>query len=259
MTPTVLAIVAGALATIAAVLAILFKIQAAEAKAAAATHADERDAVKEELSGLKAKVERREKEQAKRNEEMTDLRRKLDKLKKRTKQHQHGEDEVPEQIRQIEKELAKEKASAADAKGQLHQARVGVATLQSELDVFKTGENVDRQAAETTELKNSIKHLEEQARDADERAAKATEEAAAAKKSAAKHKGKNEVLDKTYLVLRGEHELKKDEARKLRAEVERLLALRVGITEDTVNVPPEVAPQPSVPEPEDASETEPEA
>ncbi len=234
MPPNTLVILAGTLAAGFAIVAALFYSQAAKAKAAAATSSAERDSVMEDLAAIKKKVQRRDKEQAKRTEEMSDLRRKLDKLKKRTKQHLHEADEVPEQITRLERELAAEKLGADNAREQLHQARVGVATLQKELEGFRSGDKTDQLAAHTAELESKIKELEGCAKKAEARAAKATEEAATAKKSAAKHKAKNEVLDKTYVVLRGEHELKKDEARNLRAEVERLLALRVGITEDPI-------------------------
>jgi len=78
---------------------------------------------------------------------------------------------------------------------------------------------------------SALDALTQRAAAAEARLAKLATDVEAARRDAAKYKGRWETLDKAYIVLRGELELKKDETRAQRVELERLRALEVVLVE----------------------------
>lgn len=231
MSPSLPGWIAFALAA-ATALFLFLRLRGAEAARAAGEAEQTRLAA--ELAETARRLEQRSAENKARGEELAELRKKHDKLKRRAGDERVEEKGAPARLRAVEAELAAEKA---DARG----ANAEIARLHGELErggaeLARAKDELAKGAAKLAELEPLADRaqLDALARRADEGAARAEKLAAeldAAKRDAAKYKGRWETLDKAYVVLRGELELKKDEHRNLRAEVERLRALEVVLVE----------------------------
>ena len=96
----------------------------------------------------------------------------------------------------------------------------------------RLGAELAREQARAAELvppsdDAELEGLRRHAADAETRRAKLETELESARHDVSKYKGRWETLDKAYVILRGELELKKDEARAQRVELERLRTLEV--------------------------------
>jgi chromosome segregation ATPase len=223
--------VAFALALAAA--AVLFQRAnaAAGAQAASATLLEERG---QELEVTQKRLEQRSAELRARGEEISELRKKHDKLKRRAGDEREEEKGAPARIRALETELEAERADSRAARdeivrlhGEAERAAAELARVTGELERARSS------LAEVTPLadRSELDALHRRAEAAEEQRGKLSAELDGARRDAAKYKGRWETLDKTYLVLRGELELKKDELRTQRAEIERLRALEVVLVE----------------------------
>ena len=231
MSPAHLGWIAFALAAAAAV--VLFtRLHASEAARAAS--AAEQARLSEELADTAKRLEQRSAETRARGEELAELRKKHDKLKRRAGEDRVEEKSAPAKLRAVEAELAAEKAEARSANDEI--ARLHAELEKSTAELARTQTELAKGAARLAELtpladRSQLDALERRAGDGEVRLAKLAAELDAARRDAAKYKGRWETLDKAYIVLRGELELKKDEHRNLRVEVERLRALEVVLVE----------------------------
>jgi predicted nucleic acid-binding Zn-ribbon protein len=222
-----------------AVAGVLFaRLRSAEAARAAA--AGELTAQSAELESTQKRLEQRGAELRARGEELSELRKKHDKLKRRAGDEREEEKGAPARIRALEADLAAERADSRAARDEIvrllaetERAGAELARVGSELEAAK------QRLAEVTPLADpgQLDALRARAQAGEERATKLTGELQTALQNSAKYKGRWETLDKTYIVLRGELELKKDELRNLRAEVERLRALEVVLVEPETRPP----------------------
>lgn len=231
MSPSAVGWIAFALAAAAAV-ALFLRLRGAEAARAAGEA--EQTRLASELADTAKRLEQRSAENKARGEELAELRKKHDKLKRRAGDERVEEKGAPARLRAAEAELAAEKADARKANeeiarlhGELERSGAELARAQAEL--AKTAARL----AELTPLADraQLDALERRAGDGEARLTKLGADLETARRDAAKYKGRWETLDKAYVVLRGELELKKDEHRSLRAEVERLRALEVVLVE----------------------------
>ena len=187
-----------------------------------------------ELESTQKRLDQRVAELRARGEELSDLRKKHDKLKRRAGDDREEEKSAPARIRALEAELAAEKGDSRAARDEivrLH-AEVERATAES----ARAAAELERASARVAELapladRSALDGLVERAQAAEAKLAKGGAELEAARRDAAKYKGRWETLDKAYIVLRGELELKKDETRAQRVELERLRALEVVLVE----------------------------
>jgi chromosome segregation ATPase len=195
------------------------------------------DAEREQLAGerdaLEKRVEHAKAEARARGEELAELRKKHDKLRKRAGETHEEEKTLPARVKALEAELAAEKADARSARdeivrlnGELERANAERARAQAELE---------RERARSAELapladRGAHEALEKRVHEAEAKLVARAAELESALRDAAKYKGRWETLDKAYVILRGELELKKDEARAQRVELERLRALEVVLT-----------------------------
>ena len=231
MSAALLGWVAFALALAAA--AVLFQraSSAASAQAASAALLAERG---QELEAAQKRLEQRVAELRARGEEISELRKKYDKLKRRAGDEREEEKGAPARIRALETELEAERADSRAARDEIVRLHAEVERASAEL-ARVTGElgRTKGALAEVTPLADraELDALQRRAEAGEAKLAKLATELESARRDAAKYKGRWETLDKTYLVLRGELELKKDELRTQRAEVERLRALEVVLVE----------------------------
>jgi chromosome segregation ATPase len=201
---------------------VLFqRMRAAEANRAA-LHA-ELDASAAELEALQKRVEHARTELRSRGEELGELRKKHDKLKKRAGDSLEEERALPARIRTLETELAAERTDSRAARDE-------IVRLHGEIE--RTAAELAREQTRAAQLvpptdQAELEALARRASDADARREKLAAELETARHDVAKYRGRWETLDKAYVILRGELELKKDEARGQRVELERLRTLEV--------------------------------
>jgi hypothetical protein len=231
MSPALLGWIAFALAGAAAV--VLFtRLRASDVSRAAS--ASEQARLSEELADTAKRLEQRSAESRGRGEELSELRKKHDKLKRRAGDERVEEKSAPAKLRAVEAELAAEKADARGANDEI--ARLHAELEKSTAELARTQAEQAKGAARLAELtpltdRSQLDALERRAGDGEARLAKLAGDLDAARRDAAKYKGRWETLDKAYIVLRGELEMKKEEQRNLRVEVERLRALEVVLVE----------------------------
>ena len=231
MSPSLLGWNAFALAAAAA--AVLF-VRLRGAEAARAAGEAEQTRLAAELAETTKRLEQRSAENKARGEELAELRKKHDKLKRRAGDERVEEKGAPARLRAAEAELAAEKADAKKANEEI--ARLHAEVEQSAAELARARDELGKSAARLAELtpladRTQLDALERRAGEGEARLTKIGADLEAARRDAAKYKGRWETLDKAYVVLRGELELKKDEQRNLRAEVERLRALEVVLVE----------------------------
>ena len=231
MSPALLSGILCALAVAAAV--VLFTRWRASEAARAASDA-ETARLSEELADTAKRLEQRSAETRARGEELSELRKKHDKLKRRAGDDRVEEKSAPAKLRAVEAELAAEKAEARGANDEI--ARLHAELEKSTAELARAQAELAKGSARLAELtpladRSQLDALERRAGDGEARLAKLAAELDAARRDSAKYKGRWETLDKAYIVLRGELEMKKDEQRNLRVEVERLRALEVVLVE----------------------------
>jgi len=223
--------IAFALAAVAA--GFLFaRLRTAEAARAAGDAEQTRLAA--ELAETAKRLEQRSAESKTRGEELAELRKRHDKLKRRAGDERVEEKGAPARLRAVEAELAAEKADARGANEEI--ARLHGELEKTAAELARAKDELAKDAAKLAELtpladRAQLDALARRAGDGEARIEKLGADLEAARRDAAKYKGRWETLDKAYVVLRGELELKKDEQRNLRAEVERLRALEVVLVE----------------------------
>ncbi|HXZ85051.1 MAG TPA: hypothetical protein VEI82_06145 [Myxococcota bacterium] len=199
--------------------------RASEAALAERTH---------ELESTQKRLEQRAAELRARGEELSELRKKHDKLKRRAGDEREEEKGAPARVRAVEAELAAEKADSRAARDEIVRLHAELERVSAE--AARAAAERERAGARVAELepladRGARDALAERAQAAEAKIPKLEAELEAARRDAAKYKGRWETLDKAYLVLRGELELKKDETRTQRVELERLRALEVVLVE----------------------------
>jgi chromosome segregation ATPase len=193
------------------------------AETARASLRTELDAAGAELESLQKRVEHTRTELRSRGEELTELRKKHDKLKKRAGDTLEEEKALPARIRTLEAELGAERSDARAARDE-------IVRLHGEVE--RTAAELAREQARAAQLvpptdPGELEGLARRASEADARREKLTLELETARHDVAKYRGRWETLDKAYVILRGELELKKDEVRAQRVELERLRTVEV--------------------------------
>lgn len=201
------------------------------ARTALATALGERE---QELLATQKRLEQRAAELRARGEEIAELRKKHDKLKRRAGDEREEEKSAPARIRTLEADLEAERADSRGARDEIVRLHAELERASAEL-ARVTGE-LSRASSKVAELaplaeRPGLDAIESRAAAGEAKLAKLAGELEGAQRDAAKYKGRWETLDKAYLVLRGELELKKDEARRQRIELERLRALEVVLVE----------------------------
>jgi len=197
---------------------------------------------RQELEATAKRLEQRSAELRARGEELAELRKKHDKLKKRAGDEREEEKGAPARIRGLEADLAAERADSRAARDEI--VRLHADAEKAGAELARVTADLGRANGRVSELaplaeRPSVDEIEKRASASESKLAKLAAELEAAQRDAVKYKGRWETLDKAYIVLRGELELKKDESRAQRVELERLRALEVVLVE----------PQPSVTEP----------
>ena len=199
-----------------------------------------------ELESTQKRLDPRAAELRARGEELSELRKKHDKLKRRAGDDREEEKSAPARIRTLEAELAAEKGDSRAARDEIVRLHAELERVSAE--AARAAAELERASARVSELapladQAGVAAVEQRAGAAEAKLAKLGTELEAARRDAAKYKGRWETLDKAYVVLRGELELKKDEVRSQRTELERLRALEVVLVE----------PAPAAPRPEESS------
>ena len=228
-----------AFALVAAVAAFLFQRgRASEAvRAAGAAALAERS---QELEATQKRLEQRAAELRGRGEEIAELRKKHDKLKRRAGDEREEEKSAPARIRTLEADLEAERADSRGARDEI--VRLHAEVERSSAELARVTAELSRASDKLTELaplaeRPGLETLERRAEAGEAKLAKLADALEGAQRDAAKYKGRWETLDKAYIVLRGELELKKDELRSQRVEVERLRALEVVLLEPEPRAP----------------------
>jgi chromosome segregation ATPase len=203
--------------------ALLFQRMRASSRAALRA---ELDASGSELEALQKRVEQTRTEQRSRGEELAELRKKHEKLKKRAGESLEEEKVLPARIRALETELLEERNDARAARDE-------IVRLHGEIE--RSGVDLARERARAADLvpptnQDELEGLSRRVAAAEASREKAAGELESARHDVAKYKGRWETLDKAYVILRGELELKKDEVRAQRVELERLRTLEVILT-----------------------------
>jgi chromosome segregation ATPase len=239
MTAAALGWIAFALAVAGAAFLFLRARASDAARAASAALLAERD---QALEATQKRLEQRAAELRTRGEEISELRKKYDKLKKRAGDEREEEKGAPARVRKLEADLEAERADSRGARDEIVRLHAEVERVTAELARVRA--ELARASGKVAELaplaeRPGLDALERRAEEGDAKLVKLAAALESAQRDAAKYKGRWETLDKAYLVLRGELELKKDEARTQRAEVERLRALEVVLVEP---VPPATEP-----------------
>jgi len=223
MNPALLGWLGFAIAALVA--AFLFQQSRASAAASASLGA-QLDATRGELESVQKRLEHAKTELRARGEELAELRKKHDKLKKRAGDTLEEEKTLPARIRALEGEVAAEKTDSRAARDE-------IVRLHAELE--RASAELARERARVVELaplasKEEIDGLRRRAGELEPKLAKLAADLETARHDASKYKGPWETLDKAYVILRGELEMKKDEARNQRVELERLRTLEVVLT-----------------------------
>jgi chromosome segregation ATPase len=219
----------------AAALAFLFQRTRASDSSRTALRA-ELDASGLELEALQKRVEQTRSELRGRGEEIAELRKKHEKLKKRAGESLEEEKLLPARIRTLEADLLAERSDARAARDE-------IVRLHGELE--RSGADLAREQARAAQLVPPTSHdeldgLRLRTAEVEAKLARFAGELETARHDIAKYKGRWETLEKAYVILRGELELKKDEARSQRVELERLRTLEVILTT------PDPEPNPAV-------------
>lgn len=223
MNPALLGWLGFAVAALAA--GLLFQRSRASAASGEALRA-QLDATRGELESVQKRLEHGKTELRGRGEELAELRKKHDKLKKRAGDTLEEEKTLPARIRVLEGEVAAEKTDSRSARDE-------IVRLHAELE--RTGAELARERARVVELaplasKEEIDGLRRRTAELEPKLAKLAADLETARHDVSKYKGRWETLDKAYVILRGELEMKKDEARSQRVELERLRTLEVVLT-----------------------------
>jgi len=231
MTPSLIAwILAGAAILIAG---WLFS-QRTQMQAACDALQRELDEQTEQIGVLQKRLAQREKDQAKRTEELASLRIKLEKAKKRGDQKDRDRQGVSSQIQELEATLARERSNYAELQSEFRQTQEKLQRMSGE-PVKKTPEPPKPDPTEALRAVTLGRELAEkihQLTEAEQKLQRLDQELASAKQEVRRQKNKRETLDKAYAMLRGELEVRKDEVRAQRSQIERLLALKVALTDD---------------------------
>lgn len=212
-----------AIAAVAA--ALLFQRLRASESASTALRAELGEA-RGEREVLQKRVEQTRSELRARGEELGELKKKHEKLKKRAGDSLEEERVLPARIRALEAELLAERNDARSARDEI---------VRLHGDVERAGADLAREQARAAELVPPTSHeelegLRQRAVEFEAKLAKQASELESARHDVAKFRGRWETLDKAYVILRGELELKKDEVRAQRVELERLRTLEVILT-----------------------------
>ena len=183
----------------------------------------ELDTAQAELEALYKRVEHTRTELRSRGEELAELRKKHEKLKKRAGDSLEEEKALPARVRTLEAELAAERSDSRAARDE-------IVRLHGEFE--RTAAELAREQARAAELvpptsQGELDALSRRASEAEARREKLASELETARHDVSKYRGRWETLDKAYVILRGELELKKDEVRAQRVELERLRTLEV--------------------------------
>ena len=197
------------------------RMRASEANRA--TLRAELDAAGLELEALQKRVEHTRTEQRARSEELAELRKKHERLKKRAGDSLEEEKALPARVRTLEAELLAERNDAVAARDE-------IVRLHGEVE--RTAADLARERARAAELvpptqQSELDGLSRRATEAEAKRERLAGELETARHDVSKYKGRWETLDKAYVILRGELELKKDEVRAQRVELERLRTLEV--------------------------------
>jgi predicted nucleic acid-binding Zn-ribbon protein len=200
------------------------RIRAADAARVAISA--ELDALGTQFEVVRKRLEHGKTELRARGEELGELRKKYDKLKKRAGDSLEEEKTLPAKLRTIEADLASEKLDARAARDE-------IVRLHAEIE--KAGVELARERARASELvpptnTDEVDGLRRRAVDLEAKLGKHLADLETARHDASKYKARWETLEKAYVILRGELELKKDEARNQRVELERLRTLEVILT-----------------------------
>ncbi len=175
------------------------------------------------LEELQKRLEQTKSDLRSRGEELAELRKKHDKLKKRAGDSLEEEKALPARIRTLEAELVAERTDSRAARDE-------IVRLHGELE--RAAAELAREQTRAAQLvpptdRSELDGLSRRASDAEAKRERLAAELETARHDVAKYKGRWETLDKAYVILRGEHELKKDEVRAQRVELERLRTLEV--------------------------------
>ena len=196
----------------------------------------ELDASGLELEALQKRVEQTRTDLRGRGEEIAELRKKQEKLKKRAGESLGEEKLLPARIRTLEAELLAERSDARATRDE-------IVRLHGELE--RSGAELAREQARAAQLVPPTSHdeldgLRRRTAEGEAKLARFAGELETARHDIAKYKGRWETLDKAYVILRGELELKKDETRSQRVELERLRTLEVILTTSEPEPNPEI-------------------
>lgn len=217
----------GWLAFAAAAIASGFLFQRARATdASSRALREELDAMTLELEGVHKRVEHGKTELRARGEELGELRKKYEKMKKRAGDSIEEEKTLPAKIRTLETDLIAEKADARKTRDEI---------VRLNAEIAQAGVDLAREKIRASELvpppnTDELEGLRRRSGELEAKLGKLAAELEGARHDTTKYKGRWETLDKAYVILRGELELKKDEARSQRVELERLRTLEVILT-----------------------------
>jgi chromosome segregation ATPase len=186
----------------------------------------ELDASRLEVEALQKRVEHSRNELRGRGEALVELRKQQEKLKKRAGDSLEEEKLLPARIRTLEVELLAERSDARAARDE-------IVRLHGELE--RSAADLAREQARAAQLvpatsNDELDGLRRRTAEGETKLARFAGELETARHEIAKYKGRWETLDKVYIILRGELELKKDECRSQRVELERLRTLEVILT-----------------------------
>ncbi len=198
-------------------------VQLRQLSAARESLRGELDAASAEREALQKRLEHARGEQRSRGEELAELRKKYEKIKKRSGESLEEEKALPARLRALQAELDAERADARAARDEI---------VRLHAEVERAAAELAREQARAAKLVPAASQAEtdalaRRASEADARRDKLAAELETARHDVAKYRGRWETLDKAYVILRGELELKKDEARAQRAELERLRTVEV--------------------------------
>lgn len=204
---------------------------ASQAKKKETQLAKEATELQAELENVSKRLAKRDKEHDRRNEEMAELRRSLEKLKKRDKNKRSNQKVEPDRIEELEQALALAEFQCQEKEEQLLQTEGGLALVRAELELLKKPKDVPAEPVALVEDPHiqEIADLKSRLEDLSPRVQKLEKETKDARAQAQRYKSKNEILDKTYVVLRGEHKIQREKLHMQRQELERLRAMSVTL------------------------------